>query len=159
MSGIVIRPAQTTEHILAAQLLFRAYGDHLAQGPGAICIDNFDAEIATLPAPYLAILLATVDGDPAGCVALKALHIPHQPACEMKRLFVPNTHRGLGLGRHLVLAAIEHARHAGYAAMYLDTVPAAMPQANQLYASLGFVPCERYNTNSVPNVVFFRRDL
>ena len=41
----------------------------------------------------------------------------------------------------------------------LDSVPAAMPEANRLYASLGFSPVERYNQNPVANVEFFRKSL
>jgi len=53
-------------------------------------------------------------------------------------------------------AAIDHARAAGAGAIYLDTVPAAMPEANRLYAAMGFVRTERYNDNPVADVVFFQ---
>jgi hypothetical protein len=43
--------------------------------------------------------------------------------------------------------------------MYLDTVPAAMPEANGMYAALGFERVGRYNNNTVGDVVFFRRGL
>jgi hypothetical protein len=43
--------------------------------------------------------------------------------------------------------------------MYLDTVPAAMPEAVQLYTSLGFAPVERYNQNPVDGLAFFARQL
>jgi hypothetical protein len=56
-------------------------------------------------------------------------------------------------------AAIDHARTAGAAAVYLDTVPAAMPEANRLYAALGFEPVERYNDNRAAEVTFFRLQL
>jgi len=64
--------------------------------------------------------------------------------------------RGLGLGRRLMQAAIDHARAAGAEAIYLDTVPAAMPEANRLYAAMGFRQTERYNDNPVADVVFFQ---
>jgi hypothetical protein len=36
--------------------------------------------------------------------------------------------------------------------MYLDTVPAAMPEANRLYESTGFIRVERYNKNPVADL-------
>jgi len=159
LADLLIRPANGQGDLVALQGLFRAYGDHLAQGPGAICIENFDREIAGLPGPYAAILLATVDCEVAGCVALKTLAQSSEQACEMKRLWVDGQYRGLGLGRKLILAALDHAKATGHNAIYLDTVPAAMPEANRLYASLGFEEVPRYNTNPVANVVFFRRTL
>jgi len=80
-------------------------------------------------------------------------------ACEMKRLWVDGRFRGLGLGRRLVEEAIRWAERAGLEAMYLDTVPAAMPEANRLNEARGFARVERYNNNSVADVVFFRLGL
>jgi hypothetical protein len=34
-----------------------------------------------------------------------------------------------------------------------------MPEANRLYASLGFVPVERYNDNPVADLAYFSKDL
>ena len=162
MAELLIRAADGPSDIAALQRLFRAYGDHLAHGPlgaASICIPHYDREINSLPAPYLAVLLALANGAAAGCVALKALSRPGEQACEMKRLYVGEGHRGLGLGRKLILAALEHARHTGHTALYLDTVPAAMPEANRLYDSLGFQRVDRYNGNPVADVVFYRRAL
>jgi putative acetyltransferase len=77
----------------------------------------------------------------------------------MKRLWVDGAFRGYGLGRRLVKEAIEWAEGAGFEAMYLDTVPAAMPEANRLYEAMGFVRVQRYNENPIADVVFFRRGL
>lgn len=176
---IVICHANDTTDLEVVRLLMREYGDYLAANPtGAanICIPSYDRELAELPGPYAApggvILLATVGGQPAGCVALRPIRPrvvdpstglskedPNEPAVELKRLWVRSTCRGLNLGRKLVEAAIEHATSLGAVALYLDTVPAAMPEANRLYTAMGFEPVARYNANSVPDVAFFRRRL
>ena len=158
MSEAVIREAQNEAEIEGVRTLFRAYGDHLAN-TAAICIENLDREIASLPSPYLTLLLATIDGQPAGCVALKALPRAMEQACELKRLWVSSVFRGHNLGKRLMGAAIAHAARSGFTALYLDTVPAAMPQANRLYDALGFKLVDRYNTNPVANIAFFRLTL
>jgi GNAT superfamily N-acetyltransferase len=78
---------------------------------------------------------------------------------ELKRLWVRPAFRAIGLGRRLMTAAIQWAKEAGAAAIYLDTVPAAMPEANRLYANLGFIQTERYNSNQISGAAFFRLDL
>lgn len=160
MPEIVVRLAEGAADMQALRGLMLAYGQHLAMNPAGaanICIENFSQELEGLPAPYTALLLAMVDGEAVGCVALKQLARHDERACEMKRLWVGGAGRGLGLGRRLVQAAMDHAVATGYQAIYLDTVPAAMPEANRLYASLGFERIERYNANPVNDIVFFRR--
>jgi len=137
------------------------YGEFLANNPSgaSICLgQGYEQELADLPRGYFTILLAEIDGSPAGCVALREIQRP-ECACEMKRLWVGEGFRGLRLGHLLVGKAIEWATREGFESMYLDTVPAAMPEANRLYASLGFVPVERYNQNTVANVQFFSKPL
>jgi len=97
------------------------------------------------------VLVARVDDDPTGCVALKRLP---DGACELKRLYVRPTARRGGTGRALVEATIARARALGYGALRLDTLP-SMTAARALYASLGFRPIGRYNDNPVPDVLFF----
>jgi GNAT superfamily N-acetyltransferase len=161
MSKIAIRPAIGLDDIATARTLMRAYGDYLANNPGGaenICLEGYARELENLPEGYVLLLLVFVDGQAAGCVALREI-VRDEKACEMKRLFVPNAFRGFKLGRQLVEAAIAWAQQQGFQGMYLDTVPAAMPEANRLYESMGFLPVERYNKNPVADLAFFRRDL
>jgi GNAT superfamily N-acetyltransferase len=75
-------------------------------------------------------------------------------AWELKRLWVRPVGRGLGLGRALTQAVIERAVAAQRKAVFLDTVPAAMPAAHRLYLELGFVPCAPYNDNPVDELAY-----
>jgi GNAT superfamily N-acetyltransferase len=167
LATIEVREAIGTDGLDAIRSLMREYQGYLAGNPAGadgICLTGFEQELAGLPGCYGApggvLLLALVDDVAAGCVAVRpARTVAHETACEMKRLWVGERARGLGLGRRLAAAALDWAGAAGYAAMYLDTVPAAMPEANQLYERLGFRPVERYNDNDVTDVVFFRLGL
>jgi ribosomal protein S18 acetylase RimI-like enzyme len=164
------------------RVLLREYAAYLNESVGEehICLENYEKELRTLPAPYQApggtILLATVEDTPAGVIALKPLKpersaFPDERACEMKRLWVRPQFRGLNLGRLLSDELVEQARARGYSAMYLDTMPATMRAANSIYTELGFLPVERYGDNPVlrelpgsednrsPGVVFFRLEL
>lgn len=98
----------------------------------------FDAELAGLPGAYGppggALRLARVDGEPAGCVALRRVD---DHTCEMKRMFVRPTHQGVGAGRALAQALLGDARASGYRRMVLDT-GVRQHEAIALYRSLGF---------------------
>jgi GNAT superfamily N-acetyltransferase len=162
---VVIQIAETPTDIAHVRTLMREYGDHLAANPtgaASICLVDSDTELARLPGPYT-LFLAMVEGDAAGCVAVKPIRAAGAPygenAMELKRLWVRGAHRGLGLGRRLMQGAIDRAASLGCDAIYLDTVPAAMPEANALYAAMGFIQVERYNDNPLNDVVFFRRGL
>jgi GNAT superfamily N-acetyltransferase len=169
---VEIRPVRDTQDLESVRTLMYEYGDYLAHlaetplGAASICLAGYDEELAGLPKPYVApgmLLLAFADGEPAGCVALKPLRpkgaVADGSALELKRLWVRPEFRGLRLGSRLMQAAIDHARATGAAAVYLDTVPAAMPEASRLYAAMGFRQIERYNDNQVADVVFLRLDL
>lgn len=143
----VIEQATTASATEAVRALFVEY----AAGLGVdLCFQGFDRELAELPGDYAPpsgrLLVARAGGDAVACVALRKLE---GDLCELKRLYVRPSHRGLGLGRTLAEAVIGEARQIGYARMRLDTLP-SMTEAAALYASLGFCEVEPYYTNPVP---------
>jgi putative acetyltransferase len=81
-----------------------------------------------------------------------------QAACEMKRLYVRDTARGLGVGRLLCERLIHDAARLGYRAMLLDTLD-RMAEANALYRKLGFRETEAYRFNPLPDVRYLRLEL
>lgn len=148
----MIRIKQTgkEEDLQAAAALIRAfvawlretYHDHLD------IVDKYfagvEAETDNLPGPYAPpqgrLLLATVDGEPAGVCALQPLG---SAECEMKRMFVYPRFQGQGVGRALAVRLITEARFVGYQQMLLETGPRQLAAA-RLYRSLGFEPITPY---------------
>jgi len=112
-----------------------------------LCFQNFDSELETLPGKYGppdgALLLALVDGMPAGCVALRKID---EKICEMKRLYVRDKYRGLGIGKQLISKIIEKARELNYRFIRLDTL-VTMKKALELYKAFGFYDIEPYVYN------------
>ena len=95
------------------------------------------------------MLLALVDGELAGCCALRPLDAVDYPnACEMKRLYVRQSFRRLGLGRQLAEAMLDCARLAAYDCVLLDTLD-DMESARVLYQDLGFEEVPPYYHNPI----------
>ncbi|WP_323094218.1 GNAT family N-acetyltransferase, partial [Aeromonas hydrophila] len=57
--------------------------------------------------------------------------------CELQKMYFMPSLRGLGLGRRLVLQALDEASALGYQRCYLETT-AVLREATALYESLGF---------------------
>jgi GNAT superfamily N-acetyltransferase len=140
LSGRVVSEiveATTANEIEQVRSLFRQYQAEL---PLQLCFRSFDAELSGLPGAYGPprgkLFLATVSGQPVGCVGLRPF--PLEGACEMKRLYVRPTFRTRKLGRELAERVLQEARALGYRRLRLDTHPPTMQAAVNIYRSLGF---------------------
>ena len=144
-------------------ILFREYAQQLGVD---LSFQGFEEELATLPGDYAgpqgALLLAWIDGAPAGCGAVRPLpDADPVNACEMKRLFVRSTANGRGLGRKLCEALMQTAVRDGFRTMRLDTTR-DMVEAVSLYRSFGFrdvAPFADYPERMRPMMLFMARDL
>ncbi len=157
---IELAPAEGEAAVEAVRMLFREYAGSLAVD---LCFQNFEQELAMLPGEYAppggALLLALVDGEPAGCVAMRPLpEADHANACEMKRLYVRRAFRRFGLGRLLTQQLMDLATQAGHSCMLLDTLD-DMEAARGLYASLGFVEIPPYYFNPIPGAHYLKVEL
>ena len=151
---------ESPEELDATRQIFSEYAQQLGID---LCFQNFDAELANLPGEYAppggALLLALVDGEIAGCCALRGLDSVDYPnAAEMKRLYVRKAFRRFGLGRQLAEAVLDIARIDGYSCVLLDTLD-DMESARALYAELGFAEISPYYHNPIPGAHYLKVDL
>ncbi len=144
-------PAHAEENLVCIRELFIEYAEAIGID---LSFQDFADELANLPGEYAppdgGVLLALVDGRPAGCVALRSFG---EGICEMKRLYVRPEFRGRGIGLELAKAIIDQARTVGYERMRLDTIPSMKP-AITLYESLGFKTIKPYRYNPIEGARF-----
>jgi DNA-binding MarR family transcriptional regulator/GNAT superfamily N-acetyltransferase len=105
--------------------------------PGA----GISAEPHELVPPAGRFLIAYLRGEPAGCGAVK--HHPGGPS-ELKRMWVAESARGLGIGRRLLTALEACAEGSGASTVRLET-NRALVEAVAMYRSTGYVEVPPFN--------------
>lgn len=155
----VFTPASPSQ-LRETRSLFMDYASSL---PVDLSFQNFPQELESLPgeygAPRGALLVATVDGAFAGCCAMRPVDsVDYANACEMKRLYVRNNFRRLGVGRLLAEGILDFARLAGYRCILLDTLD-DMESARALYDELGFCEIPPYYFNPIAGAHYLKADL
>jgi DNA-binding MarR family transcriptional regulator/GNAT superfamily N-acetyltransferase len=126
-----------------AQRCLRAYFAELDRRSGI----HFDpskgtsAEPHELRSPAGAFVVAYLGVEPIGCGAVK--HQPGGPS-DIKRMWVAESARGLGLGRRLLGELESLARASGAPAVRLDT-NRALTEAIELYRSSGYGEVSAFN--------------
>lgn len=153
---LTIIQALSGDEVATVRNLFLEYQQRLGVD---LCFQGFRAEVDGLPGDYAPpagrLLLAFHDAEAIGCVALHAID---GSRCEMKRLFVRASGRGLGVGRELVSRVLEEARAIGYAEIVLDTLP-MMTEAQRLYEAFGFRDIPPYRPNPIEGSRYLGRGL
>jgi ribosomal protein S18 acetylase RimI-like enzyme len=144
----------------ATRVIFQEYASSLKVD---LCFQGFEDELSSLPGEYAeprgSLLLAWVDGELAGCCALRPLDSSDYPnAAEMKRLYVRQFFRGSGLGRQLTEGILDAARKLGYSCVLLDTLD-DMESARALYEDLGFEEIPPYYHNPYAGAHYLKVDI
>jgi len=139
--------------IEAVRELFEEYWRQFGFTP---CFQGFGAEVAGLPGKYApphgALALLEVEGQSAGCVALRRLD---EGRAEFKRLYVRPAYRGGGLGRELLVWVTARAREMGYRELLADTMP-EMAAALEMYLRAGFERTGPYTAEPTAGAIYLR---
>ena len=146
-----VRPARTKDEADAVYELAYEFVDWLRQRypemdseiEAYLHHQKFDEQIREVLIHYNPpngeCLLAYNGAEPVGIVMLKDLE---GGICEMNRMFVRESARGLGLGAALVREIIKRAQQMGFQRITLSALP-RHHEAMALYRSLGFVDDDR----------------
>ena len=158
-----LRIAEGCEDKAAIQELFTEYTTMLFQADKRLedylSMQNYDEEYLhpemKYGRPLGRLYIVYNDQTPAGCIALKRMD---DERCEMKRMYVREAYRSMGLGSLLVERILRAAEEIGYKEMYLDTFP-QLQSAVRLYQRHGFELTERYNDSPLDTTIFMKKKL
>ena len=139
------------------------YADFIREADGPLVYDrgeagiDLDEEIAAgapadLVPPDGVLLLARVDGEPAGLGGVR--HLDTEVA-EVKSMYVAPAYRGTGLGRQILARLDEIALEHGCRAVRLDTSDYLTPAVG-LYRAAGYREVPAYNENPKADLWFER---
>jgi len=156
--SVLTAAMRQVEQLLRASMI--TFGTEPPTTPDARwCFDQFFAELnsrfdggfdpglsrsacpAELTPPSGLLILGRLQGRPVGCGALK-FH-KKEPA-ELKRMWIAESARGLGVGRRMLAELERHARKAGVKVLRLET-NRALSEAIHLYRRSGYVEVEAFN--------------
>ncbi len=152
-STVDVRPADPRD--TDARTCIAAYFAELARrfdggfDPGR----SLPATDEDLAPPAGLLLLARLHGEPVGCAAVK---FHGQEPAEVKRMWVAESVRGLGVGRRLLTAVEEHASASGVRTLRLET-NRVLGEAITLYRSAGYREVPAFNDEPFADHWFEKR--
>jgi len=111
------------------------------------------ADDRDLVPPRGTFLVASVDGEPVACGAVKSIG---RATGSLKRMWVADTVRGLGLGRRMLEALETEARTLGLTIVRLET-NRSLKEAIQLYRRAGYREVAAFNTDPYADHWFQKR--
>lgn len=149
---IEIRRAQHPQDFADAKQLIMEYVAWLGFD---LSFQNFDKEMADLPAMYNkhdgGFFLAYRDENPVGVAGLRRFSTAD---AEVKRMYVKDEAKGMGIGKLLLEKCIETAKALKYKSIKLDTAD-YMTAAIRLYTDYGFVEIPAYRFNPHDHAKYF----
>lgn len=109
-----------------------------ANHPGTVYYDDSTDHLYELfQTPGSAYFVAEQEGELAGGGGIFPTEGLPEGTCELVKMYLRPSARGIGLGRQLIETCLAKARELGYRQVYLETMP-ELKQALSLYAHFGF---------------------
>ncbi len=136
--------------------LFNEYANSLNI---SLAFQNFTEELTIIESMYgspIGCLLLVYDNDEAiACAAYRKIE---DGICELKRMYIKPSYRGMKIGKTLLEMLCARAFKNGYTKMRLDTLDTMMP-AIGLYKKKGFYTIPAYYHNPNEGVVYMEKCL
>ena len=114
---------------------------------------SIPADDAEFRPPRGTFLVATADGEPVACGAVKQIS---RGVGSLKRMWVAESARGMGLGKRMLAALEAEALDLGFKTVRLET-NRALVEAIQLYRASGYTEVAAFNSDPYADHWFEKR--
>ena len=148
MANINIRPIQATDNFLLARIIRDTLTEFKANHPGTVYYDSSTDHLFELfQQPGSTYYVAEIDSTIVGGAGI--FPTPGLPSgtCELVKMYLVPSARGIGLGKSLIDKALAFATNSGYHHVYIETMP-ELSQAMKVYEKFGFNYLDKQLGNS-----------
>ncbi len=133
-----IRPIQTADNPYIAKIIRDTLVEFGANQPGTVYFDATTDNLFELFQQEKSVYnIAELEGRIVGGGGIYPTEGLPQATCELVKMYLLPTARGIGLGTQLILKCIEQATANGFNKIYLETMNELKP-ALKVYERLGF---------------------
>lgn len=136
---VAVEPPSSKAAIYCLEAYVQELDERFAAGFDPALSISADAHELTPPAGIL--IVARLDGEPIGCGALK---VKDDGVGEVKRMWVVQSARGLGVGKRILTELETHAEAFDLRVLRLET-NRTLFEAQAMYRGSGYREVERFN--------------
>ncbi len=139
MEGIIIRNIEPKDNPAMANVIRRSLEEFGANRPGTVYYDDSTDHLFELfqSEPLSEYFIAEKDGILLGGAGIYPTDALPEGTCELVKMYLTPSARGLGLGRTMIAKCLEAAKNKGFTAVYLETMP-ELKKAVSVYEKFGF---------------------
>jgi len=138
MQNINIRTIQPSDNPQLAIIIRNALTEFGANKPGTVFYDDTTDHLYELFQKTGSIYyVAEKDGDIVGGAGIFPSQGLPERTCELVKMYLSPSGRGLGLGKKLIDKCLEFAGSYGYKQVYIETLP-ELKKAVSVYKKFGF---------------------
>jgi putative acetyltransferase len=137
-SNVNIRNIELKDNEAIAKVIRAALTEFGANKPGTVYYDaTTDHLFELFQTPGSVYFIAEIDGNIVGGCGIFPTEALPEGTCELVKLYLDKNARGTGLGKKLLLKAMDWAKVNGYNQVYLESMP-ELSKAVSIYEKAGF---------------------
>jgi len=148
LAEIQIRNIEPSDNVAIASVIRNALAEFGANKPGTVFFDpTTDHLFELFKAPGSVYYVAEKNGKILGGCGIFPTEALPEKTCELVKLYLDKAARGTGLGKALLLKAMDWAKANGYDQVYLESMP-ELSKAVSIYENVGFEKLNKALGNS-----------
>ncbi len=138
MEDVTIRTIELSDNKALAEIVRSSLAEFGANHPGTVYYDATTDNLYQLFQKQRSIyFVALINNEIAGGGGIFPSDGLPEDTCELVKMYLKKTARGLGLGKLLIEKCIEFAKTAGYKKIYIESMP-ELKKALGIYEKFGF---------------------